>query len=250
MRPTRNIHQVADNTDFDNYIELPLVLGNNSEFEEDIYLFRIKGQSSTYNIAKSQPLQFSSHHRLQVSTEYSWQEIVHKYQTDTAPCCINNQNFCLRVKATLAASWHNGLLKATVTVNHQQTTAKFYVTKGSSGTLLRKKTAESLDLLHICSVKTNTIQQHLRTNQLVAYNATSPHHYPPKASEPSTDHIVQACSDVFHKNRELKNYKLQLYINHAVTLVQQPVRKIPLHTRKKVEKKTAETVRPWHHWKS
>ena len=71
MRPTRNIHQVADNTDFDNYIELPLVLGNNSEFEEDIYLFRIKGQSSTYNIAKSQPLQFSSHHRLQVSTEYS-----------------------------------------------------------------------------------------------------------------------------------------------------------------------------------
>ena len=39
MRPTRNIHQVADNTDFDNYIELPLVLGNNSEFEEDIYLF-------------------------------------------------------------------------------------------------------------------------------------------------------------------------------------------------------------------
>ena len=129
-----------------------------------------------------------------------------------------------------------GTFKATVTVNHQQTTAKFYVTKGSSGTLLRKKTAESLDLLHICPVKTNTIQQHLRTNQLVAYNATSPHHYPPKASEPSTDHIVQACSDVFHKNRELKNYKLQLYINHAVTLVQQPVRKIPLCTRKKVEK--------------
>ena len=38
------------------------------------------------------------------------------------------------------------------------------------------------------------------------------------------------------RNRKLKNYKLQLYINHAVTRVQQPVRKIPLHTRKKVEK--------------
>ena len=196
MRPTRNIHQVADNTDFVNYIEPPLVLCNNSELEEDIYLFRIKGQSSKYNIAKV------NHFNLAVIID------------SRSPLNILDKKLYTNIKPTLplAASttkifsyWSKqplpllGTFKATVTVNHQQTTAKFYVTKGSSGTLLRKKTAESLDLLHICPVKTNAIQQHLLTNQLVAYNATSPHHYPPKASEPSTDHIVQACSNVFQE---------------------------------------------------
>ena len=47
-----------------------------------------------------------------------------------------------------------GTFKATVTANRQQTTAKFHVTKGSSGTLLGKKTAEYLDLLRVGQVET------------------------------------------------------------------------------------------------
>ena len=46
----RNTHQVADNTDSNNDIEAPLALGNNSDLEEDIHVFRIKGQSNMYDI--------------------------------------------------------------------------------------------------------------------------------------------------------------------------------------------------------
>ena len=49
-RPIENIQQVADNTDSDNDIKLSLALGNNSGLEEDIYVFRIKGQWNMYNI--------------------------------------------------------------------------------------------------------------------------------------------------------------------------------------------------------
>ena len=48
-RSIGNIHQVADNTDSDNDIEAPLALGNNSDLEEDIHVFRIKGQSNMYD---------------------------------------------------------------------------------------------------------------------------------------------------------------------------------------------------------
>ena len=153
--PTGNTHQVADNTDFDNYVKLPLALQNNSDLEEDIFIFGIKGQSNIYNIK-------INHSNLPVITDSSSLRNIldEKLYTNIKPCKIS--------------------------------TAKFYVTKGSSG-----KTAESLDLLCIGPVKTNTIQQHSLTNQLVACNATSPHHYQKYASEPLTHHIAQASSDVF-----------------------------------------------------
>lgn len=66
-------------------------------------------------------------------------------------------------------------------------------------------------------------------------NATLPHHYPLKVSEPSTDHIIQAYSDIFQDTKKLKNYKLQLHINHNITLVQQLVRQILFHSRLKVK---------------
>ena len=153
--PTGNTHQVADNTDFDNYVKLPLALQNNSDLEEDIFIFGIKGQSNIYNIK-------INHSNLPVITDSSSLRNIldEKLYTNVKPCKIS--------------------------------TAKFYVTKGSSG-----KTAESLDLLCIGPVKTNTIQQHSLTNQLVACNATSPHHYQKCASEPLTHHIAQAYSHVF-----------------------------------------------------
>ena len=43
-RPIENIQKVADNTDSNNDIKPSLALGNNSGLEEDIYVFRIKGQ--------------------------------------------------------------------------------------------------------------------------------------------------------------------------------------------------------------
>ena len=153
--PIGNTHQVADNTDFDNYIKLPLALQNNSELKEDIFVFGIKGQSNMYNIK-------INHSNLPVITDPSslLNILDEKLYTNIKPCKIS--------------------------------TAKFYATKGSSG-----KTAESLDLLCIGPVKTNTIQQHSLTNQLVACKATSPHRYQKYASEPLTDHIVQCYSDVF-----------------------------------------------------
>lgn len=122
-------------------------------------------------------------------------------------------------------------------------------------TLLGKKTTVSLDLLHISPVVTNTIQQDPLTNQLVVCtikvkgNAASPHHYPPKASEPSTNHITQTYSDIFQGTAKLKNYKLQLHINHHVTPVQGPVQQIPFYTRKKSWEGNTETTRIRHYQK-
>ena len=36
---------------------------------------------------------------------------------------------------------------------------------------------------------------------------------------------------------KLKNYQLKLHIHESITPVQQPVRRLPYHTRKKVSKK-------------
>ena len=49
-QPMRIIHQATDNTNSDNGTKPPLALGNNSDLEEDIYVFRIKGRSNMYNI--------------------------------------------------------------------------------------------------------------------------------------------------------------------------------------------------------
>lgn len=86
------------------------------------------------------------------------------------------------------------------------------------------------------------IQQDPPTNQSVVCttkikgNVASSNHYPLKASEPSSDHIVQAHLDFYQGIRILENQKLQLHLKHDVTPIQEPVPQMPLHTRKNVDK--------------
>ena len=149
-RPTENIHQVADNTDSNNDIKPSPALGNNSGLEEDIYVFRIKGQWNLYNIKVH-------HSNLPVIIDSG------------SPLNILDEKLYINIKPSLplAASTTKifpygskqplpllGTFKATVTANRQQTTAKFYITKGSSSTLQGKKTAKYLHLLRVGQLET------------------------------------------------------------------------------------------------
>ena len=47
--------------------------------------------------------------------------------------------------------------------------------------------------------------------------------------------ILDQHADVFSGIGKLKNFQLKLHVNPDITPVQQPIRRIPFHTRKKVE---------------
>ena len=91
--------------------------------------------------------------------------------------------------------------------------------KGKAGALIGKETSENLDLLRVG---------------------------PPKKSEPLNSvtvdksnidlvTILDQHADVFLGIGKLKNFQLKLHVNPDITPVQQPICRIPFHTRKKVE---------------
>ena len=51
----------------------------------------------------------------------------------------------------------------------------------------------------------------------------------------STQRILQHHKSVFEGSGLLKDFKLRLHVDKSVTLVQQPIRRVPYHTRCKLE---------------
>ena len=49
--------------------------------------------------------------------------------------------------------------------------------------------------------------------------------------------VLDEHKNVFRRMGKLKNYQLQLHLDQSVTPVQQPVRRLPYHTRKRYPKK-------------
>ena len=101
--------------------------------------------------------------------------------------------------------------------------SKFYVAKGKHGSLLSRTTAEALDLLRVgppTSAVSHPIQQQFA-------NATSD-------TTPSLDSVLDKHKEIFKGIGKLKNFEVKLHFNPNVTPVQQPIRRIPYHTRKNV----------------
>ena len=116
-----------------------------------------------------------------------------------------------------------GVFSGTAIACGNSHSSKFYVAKGKHGSLLSRTTAEALDLLRVgppTSAVSHPIQQQFA-------NATSD-------TTPSLDSVLDKHKEIFKGIGKLKNFEVKLHVNPNVTPVQQPIRRIPYHTRKKV----------------
>ena len=86
--------------------------------------------------------------------------------------------------------------------------------------MLGKNTSELLNLLSL-RVGPPTKQEVLQTTASTKLN-------------PSTQQIISKYQDIFRGMGTLKNFKLQLHINQNITPVQQPICRLPYHTKQKV----------------
>ena len=91
--------------------------------------------------------------------------------------------------------------------------------------MLSKQTAEKLDLLR---VGPNIIISSIQIQEQL-----------------SIDAIIQQHTELFKGTGKLK-VKLQLHINSNIQPVQQPIRRIPFHTREKSGQSTHTTIRTRH----
>ena len=106
----------------------------------------------------------------------------------------------------------------------KSTMAKFQVVPGSSGSLLGRTTSEELDLLRVGPKP--SLHQVTATEQ-------------PSAPTPSNvQHIIEKHKEVFKGLGKLKNFELKLHIDSNVTPAQQPIRRLPFHTRQAVSAET------------
>ena len=113
-----------------------------------------------------------------------------------------------------------GTFKAHIASNDRTIVARFHVVRGKGGAILGKETAEKLDLLRVGPVSKDA----LPVNTLSSNTAT-----------PLIMDILERNATLFFGTGKLKNFQLKLHINPDFTPVQQPIRRIPFHTRKKVE---------------
>ena len=110
-----------------------------------------------------------------------------------------------------------GTFRAIIKNEQNQTTATFYVTTSKSGNLLPKTTAELLNLLRVGPPAADLSTINYETIPV------------------STKRILRHHKSVFEGSGLLKDFRLQLHIDKSVTPVQQPIRRVPYHTKCKVE---------------
>ena len=110
-----------------------------------------------------------------------------------------------------------GTFKTMLTVSDKSTYVKFHVVKGRGGALLGRPAAEKLDVLRVDP----PVHEHATVASMS--DTTSP-----------ISEILENHAQVFTGAGKLKNFELKLHINPDVTPIQQAIRQIPYHTRKKV----------------
>ena len=149
-------------------------------------------------------------------TTYRTLSKIPKLQNSTAKIFTYSGQVPLKLKGTFIA---------TVRACGKATQAKFYVTEGSNGAILGQKTAETLNILRVGPpadskyVSVNEINQAKDIKQQV---------------HPEIQQILDNNTEVFQDMGKFKDFQLQLHIDKNVTPVQQPIRRLPYHTRKKV----------------
>ena len=106
-----------------------------------------------------------------------------------------------------------GVTSATITGNQTSLSTKFYIVKGNYGSLLGNSSRSS-------SCGTN--QSYCRHQCTIRY------------IPPSTQEIIDKFDAVFQATGLLKNFELQLHTDPTIVPVQQPVRRVPYHTKEKI----------------
>ena len=125
-----------------------------------------------------------------------------------------------------------GIFRAKAEAFWKETKAKFYVTKNSGGALLGQKTAEKLDILRVGPVlgsKADPTNSLYKSVNEISQEKPTEHKIDPKIQK-----VLDNNREVFESMGKFKDYKLKLHIDENTIPVQQPVRKLPYHTRKKV----------------
>ena len=104
-------------------------------------------------------------------------------------------------------------------------TAKLYVTVGSSGSLIWQNTAIEIGLLRI-GPEPSLVN---KVNKLKVDNHKLP------AVRKSVQQILSNNASVFDGIGKLKDFEVKLKVDPSVTPVSKRLRRLPYHTRKKVE---------------
>ena len=113
-----------------------------------------------------------------------------------------------------------GHFTTNISCNNKTQNSKIYVVKGKWGSLLGKTSAEALDVLRVGpSPSTPENIANIQTNNNMPE---------------STKAIVNEHSSIFSGTGLLKNFQLKLHIDRSIPPVQQPIRRIPYHTKQNV----------------
>jgi len=115
-----------------------------------------------------------------------------------------------------------GVLSGTAMACENSHISKFHVAKGKYSSLLSTTTAEALDLLRVGIPISATSQQIQRQFANVTSDTTL-----------SLNSVLDKHKNIFKGIGKFKNFQVKLHVNPKDIPVQQPVRCIPYHTRKK-----------------
>ena len=114
-----------------------------------------------------------------------------------------------------------GHFTANISCNNKTQNPKICVVKGRWGSLLGMTSAEALDVLRARPSPSENIAN-IQTNNNMPE---------------STKAILNEHSSIFSGTGLLKNFQLKLHIDPSIPPVQQPIRRIPYHTKQKVSDK-------------
>ena len=111
-----------------------------------------------------------------------------------------------------------GKFNCSVTGNGSNVATTFYVMKSTGKCILRKNTSELLNLVRVGPPTKQKVLQITASTKL----------------NPSIEQVINKYEDIFKGMGTLKNFKLQLHINQNITPIQQPICRLPCHTKQKV----------------
>ena len=180
---------------------------------DDVYVFQIGNKSSTHPVIINNTkidIIIDSGSTINILDEQSFNLIIPQPKIEHSKTKIHPYQSDSPLKL-------HGVAPLTIKANQTSLSTKFYIVKGNYGSLLGKETAEALDLLRVGPPK-----------------FTAAINVPSDNTPPSTQNIIDKYDTVFHGTGTLKNFELQLHIDPTVVPVQQPIQRVPYHTKEKL----------------
>ena len=118
-----------------------------------------------------------------------------------------------------------GEFSAAVRANNTQVITTFHVVKGHGDTILGRKTSENLNILRVGPLlhPLNQVQHATETTKFGNSDIPS-----------STKEILDKHSALFKGTGLLKDYQLKIHLDENIAPVQQPIRRVPFHTKQAI----------------